>query len=73
MSTRNSRLLVYESDNIKFTCKFSIKTLSLHFSFTSARICNFSIKTLSTLIVYGCENRNILSTFLVYEYKKIAL
>ena len=35
--------------------------------------CNFSIKKLSTLIVYECENQNILSTFFVYEYKKIAL
>ena len=38
-----SILLVYECENIKFKCKFSIKTFALHFSFTSARIKTFSL------------------------------
>ena len=58
-----STLLVYECENMKFTCCTCPCTCT----------CNFSIKPLSTLIVYECNNQNILSTFLVYEYKKIAL
>jgi len=35
--------------------------------------CDFSIKPLSTLIVYESVRESKHSTFLVYEYKKIAL
>ena len=80
MSTRNTQLLVYECENMKFTCNFSIKTLVYEyskFSTSRLRVREYEVymqllhqNILSTLLVYECENMKFTCNFsIIYTYR----